>query len=137
MRPWLRRMKVNEPYLFNFTHVFASTNILLSSNLQKIMPSGAIFLREEFDSFLDTVKDILPLSTTQWESVVETHSARYPDKGQTVDGLKRKFKELHIKRNPTSDPHCPPAVRRAKQLRNAIIQRMNIVSAALVLIIHK
>ena len=137
MRPWLRRMKVNEPYLFNFTHAFASTNISLSSNLQKIMPSGAIFLREEFDSFLDTVKDILPLSTTQGESVVETHSARYPDKGRTVDGLKRKFKELHIKRNPTSDPHCPPAVRRAKQLRNAIIQRMNIVSAALVLIIHK
>jgi hypothetical protein len=110
---------------------------LLASNLQKIMPSGANVLREEFDSFLDTVKDILPLSTTQWESVVETHSARYPDKGRTVDGLKRKFKELHIKRIPTGDPHCPPAVRHAKQLRNAIIQRMNLVSAALVLIIHK
>jgi hypothetical protein len=57
--------------------------------------------------------------------VVETHSARYPDKGRTVDGLKRKFKELHIKRIPIGDPHCPPAVRRAKQLRNAIIELMD------------
>ncbi len=89
------------------------------------MPRGAIFSREELDSFLDTVEDILPLSTTQWESVVEMHSARYPDKGRTVDGLKRKFKELHIKRIPTGDPHCPPAVHRAKQLRNAIIELMD------------
>jgi len=61
------------------------------------MPRGANFSREELDSFLDSVEDILPLSTTQWESVVETHLARYPDKGRTVDSLKRKFKELHIK----------------------------------------
>ena len=73
------------------------------------MPRGANFSREELDSFLDSVEDILPLSTTQWKSVVEAHSARYPDKGRTVDSLKRKFKELHIKRIPTGDPHCPPA----------------------------
>jgi hypothetical protein len=89
------------------------------------MPRGANFSMEELDSFLDSVKDILPLSTTQWESVVEMHLARYPDKGRTVDSLKRKFKELHIKRIPTGDPHCPPAVHRAKQLRNAIIQLMD------------
>jgi len=89
------------------------------------MPRGANFSREELESFLDTVEDILPLSTTQRESVVETHSARYPDKGRTVDGLKRKFKELHIERIPTGDPRCPPAVCRAKQLRNAIIELMD------------
>lgn len=65
------------------------------------------------------------MSTTQWESVVEVHSARYPDKGRTVDGLKRKFKELHIKRVPTGDPHCPPVVCRAKQLRSKIIDLMD------------
>ena len=42
-----------------------------------------------------------------------------------MDILKRKFKELHINRIPTGDPHCPPAVRRAKQLRNAIIELMD------------
>jgi len=57
--------------------------------------------------------------------VVETHSARYPNKGRTVDSLKRKFKELHIKRIPTGDPHCPPAVCHAKQLRNTIIKLMD------------
>jgi len=57
--------------------------------------------------------------------VVEPHLARYPNKGRTGDGLKRKFKELHIKRIPTGDPHCPPAVCHAKQLRNAIIKLMD------------
>ena len=83
------------------------------------MPRGVNFSREELDSFRDSVVDILPLSTTQWEGVVETHSARYPD------SLKSKFEELHLKRIPTGDPHCPPAVRRAKQLRNAIIEFMD------------
>ncbi len=46
---------------------------------------------------------------------------RYPDLKQSVDSLKRKFKELHNKKNPTRDPLCPPAVRRAKRLRVEII----------------
>jgi hypothetical protein len=73
------------------------------------------------------VEDVLPLSATQWESVAEMHlhSARYPDKGSTMDSLKGKFKELHIKRIPTGDPHCPPHVCCAKQLRNAIIEMMD------------
>jgi hypothetical protein len=75
------------------------------------MPRGANFSREELDSFLDSVEDILLLSTTQWESVVETHSVRYPNKGRTVDSLKRKFKELHIKkdsyRRPSLSACCP------------------------------
>jgi hypothetical protein len=37
------------------------------------------------------------------------------------DSLKRKFKELHNKKNPTRDPLCPPAVRQAKHLRVEII----------------
>ena len=89
------------------------------------MPREANFSREELDSFLDSVEDILPLSTTLWEKVAEMHLVRYPDKGRSVDSLKMKFKELHIKMIPTGDPHCRPAVRRAKQLRNAIIKLMD------------
>ena len=85
------------------------------------MPRGANFSREELDSFLDIVNEILPISVTQWEHVAEMHNSRYPDKGRSVESLKRKFKELHIKQIPTGDPHCPPAVRRAKRLREAII----------------
>ncbi len=42
-----------------------------------------------------------------------------------MDSLKCKFKELHIKRIPTGDPNCPPAVRRVKRLRRAIIDLMD------------
>jgi hypothetical protein len=51
--------------------------------------------------------------------------ARYPDKIWTVDSLKRQFEELHSKRVPTVDPLCPPAVCCAKQIRRAIINRMD------------
>ena len=44
--------------------------------------------------------------------------------------LKRKFKELHIKRVSTGDPHCPPAVRRAKRIKRAIVERMDGASLA-------
>ncbi len=84
-------------------------------DLQKIMPRGANFSREELECFLDIVDDVLPLSAIQWESLDETPSARYPDKGHTMDSLKRNFKELYIKRIPTRDPHFPPAVRRARK----------------------
>jgi hypothetical protein len=112
------RMKVNDPYYILFYTCVTSTNILLSLNLQKIIQEGQIFRGR-------SLTGILPLSTTQWESMVETHLARYPNKGRTMDGLKRKFKELHIKRIPTGDPHCPSDVRRANQLRNAIIELMD------------
>jgi hypothetical protein len=86
---------------------------------------GTIFSREEVSRFLDIIEEFLPLSSTQWERVGETHSGRYPGKGCTLDSLKRKFKELYGKRIPTRDPHCPPAVCRAKQLRYAIIEWMD------------
>jgi hypothetical protein len=119
VRPWFRRADVYLILQMRRVHLYFT--VFNSSD----MPRGANFSREELDSFLDSVEDILPLSTTQWESVVEMHLAKYPDKGRTVDSLKRKFKELHIKRIPTGDPHCQPAVRRAKQLRNAIIKLMD------------
>ena len=62
---------------------------------------GANFSKEEIDSFLETVADVLPLSATQWKSVAIAHNARYPDKSCTSDSLKRKFKELLNERTPT------------------------------------
>ncbi len=50
---------------------------------------------------------------------------RYPDLKQSVDSLKRKFKELHNKKIPTEDPLCPPAVSWAKHLRVEIIRRLD------------
>ena len=89
------------------------------------MPKGTNYSSEELDNFLDLVDEIFPISATQWDCVAELHLSRYPDKGRSVDSLKRKFKELHLKRIPTGDPNCPPAVCRAKRLRRAIINLMD------------
>ena len=67
----------------------------------------------------------MPLSATQWEDVAEAHLTRYPDFERTVTSLKRKFKELYTKRVSTGDPHCPPAVRKAKRLKHAIVELMD------------
>ncbi len=45
--------------------------------------------------------------------------------GRMADSFKLKFKELHYKRIPTSDPNCPPAVVRAKRLRWEIVEKMD------------
>jgi hypothetical protein len=80
---------------------------------------------EELDNLLDLIKEILPLSATQWEEIAKYHLSRYPDKNRSVDSLKRKFKELNSKKIPTGDPHCPQEVRRAKRIRRAIIDSMD------------
>ena len=89
------------------------------------MPKGLTYSQEEVDNFLEIVEEILPMSPSAWERIAELHSSRYPDLKRTVDSLKRKFKELHSKKVPTGDPVCPPAVRRAKQLRQMIIEKMD------------
>ncbi len=88
------------------------------------MPKGFSYLTEEVDSFLDILEEYLPISSTAWERVAEVHLAQYLDLKQSVDSLKRKFKELH-KTIPTGDPLCPCAVRRAKHLRVEIINRLD------------
>ncbi len=85
------------------------------------MLKGFSYLTEEVDSFLDLLEKYLPISSTAWESIAEVHLMQYPNLKRSVDSLKQKFKELHNKKNPTGDPLCPPAVRRAKRLRVAII----------------
>jgi hypothetical protein len=89
------------------------------------MPKGFSYLKEELDSFLDTVEEYLPISLTAWERIAEVHLLRYPDLNWNADSLKRNFKELHNKKNPSEDPICPPAVQWSKHLRVEIINRMD------------
>ena len=90
-----------------------------------IMPKGFAYSSEELHNFLDIIEDILPISATAWECIAEVHLSRYLDMGRMVDGLKRKFKELHNKKVPTGDPLCPPDVAWVKCLRHQIIDRMD------------
>ncbi len=91
------------------------------------MPKGFSYSKEEVDNVLDSAEDVLPISSTAWDRVAEVHLSQYPNLNQTVDSLKRKFKELHNKEIPTRDPLCPPAVPRAKHLnlRIEIINRLD------------
>ena len=86
---------------------------------------GSNFTREEIDSFLDIIEDVLPLSSTQWERLAEMHSVRYPKKGHNADSLKTKLKELYGKKIPTRDPNCLPAVCHVKRLRYKILKLMD------------
>jgi hypothetical protein len=89
------------------------------------MPKGFSYLTEEVDSVLDLFEEYLPISSTAWERVAEVHLTRYPDLKQSVNSLKRKFKDLHNNKNPTGDPLCPLAVCRAKRLRVDIICKLD------------
>ena len=86
---------------------------------------GANFTAAELDCFLNAVEEVMPLSATQWEDVAEAHLTRYPETGHNVASLKRKFKELYTKRVSTGDPSCPHAVRKAKRLKQAIVDLMD------------
>jgi len=86
---------------------------------------GVNFTAAELESFLDTVEEVMPLSATHWENVAATHMARYPEAGRNVGSLRRKFKELYSKKVSTGDPNCPPSVRRAKRLKQGIVELMD------------
>ncbi len=90
------------------------------------MAKSFSYSKEEVDSFLDTVEEYLPISSTAWERVAEVYLTWYPNLNWTADSLKRKFKELYNKNIPTGDPLCPPAVRRVKHLRVEIINRLDV-----------
>ena len=94
-------------------------------------PRRMNFRAEELDCFLDAFEEVMPLSATHWETIAATHLARYLAAGCNMCSLKWKFKELHIKKVSTGDPHCPPAVRREKCIKRAILERMDETSLAL------
>jgi len=65
---------------------------------------------------LDTIESIVPIGSGEWERVEVAHSVEFEDKARTADSLKRKFRELYLKKGPTGDPTIPETVRRAKDI---------------------
>jgi hypothetical protein len=61
------------------------------------MPKGFSHSKDKVDNFVDAIEEVLLISLTAQERVAEVHLLRYLDPDQTVDSLKRKFKELHKK----------------------------------------
>ena len=65
----------------------------------------------------------------EWAAVERRHLLAYPDHNRTRESLRRKFQTLYLTKKATGDPTCPPEVRRAKQLQQAIREKAEVSSA--------
>ena len=77
-------------------------------------------------SLVDTVAEVLPISSAGWDRVAELHQEVYVIENCTADSLKRKkFNELCCKPAPTGDPKVPEDVCLAKQVHQIIVCSVN------------
>ena len=82
------------------------------------------YTSEEVMHLLQLLEDVVPVSKTDWDNVVTSHSERYP--GRDVISLRRKFQSLHRRRVPTGDPNMPEEIRLAKEVKELIGRRAHI-----------
>jgi hypothetical protein len=64
---------------------------------------------------LDILEGILPIGTEEWQAVEDWHNAG-DVYNRTLANIRKKLHALKNKNLPTSDPDCPPAVRRARHI---------------------
>ena len=76
---------------------------------------GFKFTTHELESLAEAVADIIPMSNTDWDNILEIHVANFPGLNRTSDSLKRKFQEMARTKIPTGDPNCPNHIRIAKR----------------------
>ena len=72
-----------------------------------LMKRGFKFTTHELESLAEAVADIIPMSNTDWDNILEIHDANFPGLNRTSDSLKRKFQEMARTKIPTGDPNCP------------------------------
>ena len=84
------------------------------------------FSERELQSLLDTIESILPIGSEEWDRVRNVHSIDFEEQQRTVESLRRKFRDLHLKKAPTGDPNMPATVRRAKEI-NLLIRQKSMV----------
>ena len=90
---------------------------------------GTGFTQQELETLLDAIEKYIPVGMNEWERVESYHASRYPMEERTKESLKRKFASLYRKKIKTGDPNCPPEVRRAKNLLEAIKNKTDLTSA--------
>ena len=87
--------------------------------------AGAVnYTREETLHLLQALKTILPIGPDEWNEVLSLHSVVYPSRDRI--SISRKYNILHRKSIPTGDPHCPPEVRLANNIKYLIGAKANI-----------
>ena len=87
------------------------------STTKKSKATGQRFTQAETNTLLDLIEDMMPMGPEQWESIRDQFNEAHPKPGREAEGLKKRFATLWKKNTPTGNPHCPPEVRRAKQLK--------------------
>ena len=85
------------------------------------------FTQEEVMHLLRILEDVVPVCKREWESVLDTHSERFP--GRDTASIRRKLQGLHRKKMPTGDPDMPEEVRLAKEVRDLIGAKARISTA--------
>ncbi len=84
---------------------------------------GFKFTVGELENLAETVEELVPISTTEWERVWNQHNTCYPKQQRTLESLKRKFQELARAKIKTGDPNMPPHIRVAKRAYYAIVKK--------------
>ncbi|KAG1711903.1 hypothetical protein DVH05_009144 [Phytophthora capsici] len=83
----------------------------------------------EVDRMLDLVEEFLPLGKDEWERLAGfynvTRTRGWPER--EYESLRRKFKVLYSTRKPTGVSEMPPHIKRAKERKDAVDDKANVV----------
>ena len=80
--------------------------------------SGQNYSHEELMSVLQTVNDILPIGTNEWQLVADNHAVNYTRRD--INSIRRKWQKLHRMKIPTGSPEIPEEVLLAKKIHYKI-----------------
>jgi hypothetical protein len=78
------------------------------------------FRAAELDYLMEVVADIKPIGKIEWDRVTTRYNARFKTRPRIMRNLRNRFQAYANKKPPTGDPDCPPLVRKAKQITEAI-----------------
>jgi hypothetical protein len=71
---------------------------------------GFKFTIRELESLVKAVEELVPISNTEWEWVLDKHMAFYPQQDWTLESLKCKFQEMARAKIKTGSPNMPPHI---------------------------
>ena len=80
---------------------------------------GRRFFPNEIALLLKLAKKYKPLTADQWNTVERVFETYYPEMNRDEKALKRKFDALCHTKQPAGNPHCPPNVKLAKEIRES------------------
>jgi len=80
----------------------------------------------EVFGLLNCIQQVLLVDSTDWIDVCNLHVVNFLNTGHDPSKLKQKFQQLYRTNVPTGDPICPPDVRMAKRLQEAIRKKSEI-----------